>query len=104
MSRLRFASRTVRVCAAFLGGSDLHAGPICINCCSLPHTVLRVCVAVLLELAELCKPVETPCLRCNTQKEAWMLEVFIAPVETPRLWRRLSAVPNSDEITREVAQ
>ena len=41
LRRLCFASRTVRVCDAFL---------------------LRVCVAFLLELTELAKPVEMPCL------------------------------------------
>ena len=38
-------SRTVRVCVAFL---------------------LRACVAILLKLTELAKPVETPWLRCDT--------------------------------------
>ena len=32
------------------------------------HTRLRVSVAVLLELTELAKPVEVPCLRCNTHQ------------------------------------
>ena len=45
LSRLCFVSRTVRVCVAFLFG---------------------VCVAVLLELTELAKPVDLPRLCCDT--------------------------------------
>ena len=33
--------------------------------------LLRVSVAVLLELTELAKPVEMPCLCCNTRGQAW---------------------------------
>ena len=50
-SRLCFASRAVRVCAAFL---------------------LRVSVAVLLELRELAKPVERPRVCCSTAKRWWL--------------------------------
>ena len=52
MSRLCFVSRTVRVCVAFLQGFS---------------------VAFLLELSELAKPAELPCLCCSTHSSAHAL-------------------------------
>ena len=53
LTRLCFCLRTVRVWVAFL---------------------LRVCVALLLELTELAKPVEMPCCNAHAQRQAsWFL-------------------------------
>ena len=39
--------------------------------------LLSACVAVLLELTELTKPVEMPCLRCNTEPRFhWLLALY----------------------------
>ena len=40
--------------------------------------LLRVCVAVLLELTELAKPVEMPRLCCNTQRRASTTSVLLS--------------------------
>ena len=67
-------THTVRLCVAFL---------------------LRVSVAVLLELTELAKPVEMPCLCCNTHTHTHRCTELAKPVEMPRLCCNTHALSQS---------